>query len=264
MANIIADINQKGGVGKTTIAINLAAALGRSGAPVLVIDLDPQGHLTEGVGLKELYEVEGPSLYQGLLTPGVSLGDLVKSTPHDVFDLIPSHYQMMLAESSLVNARGRENRLTNLLEGLGDLYEWVIIDSPPNLGVLTDNAIAASRQLIVPVQAEQTSVRAMELLSDQIAAIEQELKFKVEILAVVPNLVQDSRLARRILGDIRTFLPMTIDFEFPKRVVLQEAYDQGRSMFTYEPTDRSKKQDAAELQELYIRLATIIEEKVKA
>ena len=264
MAHIIADINQKGGVGKTTIAINLAAALGRNGASVLLIDLDPQGHLTEGVGLKELYEDAGTSLYQGLTKTGISLGELVKSVPHEVYDLIPSNYQMMLAESSLVNARGREYKLTNLLEGLGDLYDWVIIDSPPNLGVLTDNAITAARQLVVPVQAEQTSVRAMELLSDQIAAIEQELKFKVEILAVVPNLVQDSRLARRILGDIRTFLPMTVDFAFPKRVILQEAYEQGRSMFTYEPTDRSKKEDAAELKELYIRLATLVEEKVQA
>lgn len=262
--HIIAVCNQKGGVGKTEIAIHLTAALARlhMDKNCLLVDLDPQGHATEGVGLKELYDKQGLTLFEGLTQTGIDVSALLHPVPDERFYLLPSHFRMMLVESTLNDARirRREYRLEGLLEAFAEAFDWVIIDCPPNLGLLTDNAIVASRRLVVPVQAEQTSVRALELLLDQIESLERELRFSVEILTLVPNLVQDSRLARRILGGMRTNLPIT-EFSLPKRVVLQEAYEAGRTIFTYE-VERAKREDAQELQGLFRQLAQLITERV--
>jgi chromosome partitioning protein len=263
-SKVLAIANQKGGVGKTEIAIHLAAALSRTDpdANVLLVDLDPQGHTTEGVGLKELYDKQEVSLFDGLTKMGVDVASLVHAVPNERFFIVPGHYNMMLVESALNDSRmrRREYRLSDLLTEMDDAFDWVIIDCPPNLGLFTDNAIIAARRLVVPVQAEQTSVRALELLLDQIQSLEQELKFSIEIITLVPNLVQDSLLARRILSTMRQNLPIT-DFSFPKRVVLQEAYEAGRTIYTYEP-DRSKRNDALELQALYTKLAEIVKERI--
>jgi chromosome partitioning protein len=264
LSKVIAIANQKGGVGKTEIAIHLAAALARSNPNenVCLIDLDPQGHATEGVGLKELYDKQGLSIFDGLTTADVDVASLIHEVPNESFFLLPGHYRMMVIESALNDSRmrRREYRLADLLEEMAAAFEWVVIDCPPNLGLLTDNAIIAVRHLVVPVQAEQTSVRALELLLDQIESLERELKISVEIITLVPNLVQDSLLARRILGGMRGNLPVT-DFSFPKRVVLQEAYEAGRTIYTYEP-DRSKRSDALELQSLSTQLAEIVKERM--
>ncbi len=263
MTTIYAIVNQKGGVGKTEIAIHLAASLSRTNPTdnTLLVDLDPQGHATEGVGQKILYDKPAPTLFEGLTKQGVAVGSLFHRVPGENFYLLPSHYLMMVVESTLNDprTRRREYRLADLLDQMTDAFDWIVIDCPPNLGLLTDNAMIASGRLIVPVQAEQTSVRALELLLDQIESLERELKIKIEILTLVPNLVQDSKLARRILAGMRHNLPIT-DFEFPKRVVLQEAYEAGQTIFTFEP-DRSKKQDAIELQALYLQLAHLVKEK---
>jgi len=264
MSTVIAVANQKGGVGKTEIAIHLAAALARMNERenVLLVDLDPQGHATEGVGLKELYDASGLSLYDGLTKSGVDVTALLHEVPHERFFLLPGHFNMMLVESALNDSRmrRREYRLSDLLDELSSAFDWIVIDCPPNLGLLTDNAIIAARRLIVPVQAEQTSVRALELLLDQVESLERELKINVDIVTLVPNLVQDSLLARRILDSMRKNLTVT-DFNFPKRVILQEAYAAGRTIYTYEP-DRSKREDVQELQALYTRLAETVKERI--
>jgi len=265
VSTIIAICNQKGGVGKTEIAIHLAAALARTNFDenVGLVDLDPQGHATEGVGLRELYDKQGVTLFDGLTQYDVAIPALIHEVPHESFYLIPSHYKMMLVESALndTRMRRREYRLSDLLDGMSGAFDWIIIDCPPNLGLLTDNALIASRRLVVPVQAEQTSVRALELLLDQVESLERELKFSVAILTLVPNLVQDSLLARRILDGMRHNLPIT-DFSFPKRVVLQEAYAAGRTIYTYEPDRPDKRKDILELQELFTQLAEVVKERI--
>lgn len=267
MSTVIAVCNQKGGVGKTEIAIHLTAALARTNfnENVGLVDLDPQGHATEGVGLRELYDKSGITLYDGLTQYDVAIPALIHEVPHESFYLIPSHFKMMLVESALndTRMRRREYRLSDLLDGMSGAFDWIIIDCPPNLGLLTDNAIIASRRLVVPVQAEQTSVRALELLLDQIESLEKELKFDVDILTLVPNLVQDSLLARRILSGMRKNLSVT-DFAFPKRVVLQEAYEAGRTIYTYEPDRPDKKKDILELQRLFTQLAEVVKERIAA
>jgi len=156
---------------------------------------------------------------------------LIRKVPHEKFDLITSNYQMALIVQKLFMTRNREHKLRELLETISKEYDFVLIDCPPNLGNLTDNALNAARRVVVPIQAETSSVRALDFLFDQIESVEQGLKIKIDVLAVVPNLVQDSALSRRILADLRSGIPVVIPFEIKKRVVLQETYDQGRSIF---------------------------------
>ena len=161
--HIIAICNQKGGVGKTTLTINLGAALSSLEHSVLMVDLDPQGHLTEGVGLRELYDRENPSLFDQLIQGKGRASDLIVHPTNESFAVIPTNYEMMLAEQSLFMARNREHKLKNLLASLEGQFEYVLIDCPPTLGNLTDNAINAAQKVVVPVQAESTSIRALEL-----------------------------------------------------------------------------------------------------
>src|SRR5215213_5897260 len=175
MTHIAAICNQKGGVGKTALAINLGAALAEEGKKVCLIDLDPQGHLTEGGGMKHLYLQEGNNLYKALTDHKGETQKLIHPVPHEKFDIIPSNYEMMLAEQTLFMTRNREHKLRALLAEITG-YDWILTDCPPNLGNLTDNALNAARLVIIPIQAETTSVRALDLLFDQIESIEQGLK----------------------------------------------------------------------------------------
>src|SRR3954462_8181002 len=172
-------VTKKGAVGKTALTINLGAALAEEGKKVCLIDLDPQGHLTEGVGMKHLYLQEGNNLYKALTDHNDETQKLIHHVPHEKFDIIPSNYEMMLAEQTLFMTRNREHKLRALLSEVSG-YDWILIDCPPNLGNLTDNALNASRLVIIPIQAETTSVRALDLLFDQIESIEQGLKIKIQ------------------------------------------------------------------------------------
>jgi len=244
MMNIAAVCIQKGGVGKTTLTINLGGALAAAGQRVLLIDLDPQGHLTEGVGMAELYLRDEPSLYQCLIAnKGGKLSELIHRHSKDRFSVIPATYQLMLAEQALFMARNREHKLRALLSELHDQFDWVLIDCPPALGNLTDNALNAARQAIIPIQAEATSVRALELLFDQIESIERGLNVEIRVLAVIPNLVQDSVISKRIL--------------------LQEVWAQGCSIFAFEPASSTQAHGKEEIVELYRQLAEQIMAKVQ-
>jgi chromosome partitioning protein len=267
MTQIAAICNQKGGVGKTTLTINLGAALADLGQHVLLIDLDPQGHLTEGVGLQEAYLGGTPSIYDCLVetkgNKGTKIEDLIHENKAEGFAVIPATYQLMLAEQALFMARNREHKLKSLLATLNDRYDWILIDCPPALGNLTDNALNAARQVVIPIQAEQTSVRALELLFDQIESIERGLGIHIRVLAVVPNLVQDSALSKRILAQIKKSISEVTPFELRKRVMLQEAWSSGKSIFTYQPATTTQLQTRSELTELYRQLAQFVMEQAR-
>jgi chromosome partitioning protein len=251
-------LQPKGGSWQDGLTINLGAALAEQGKNVLLIDLDPQGHLTEGVGVKDLYLEERHNLYEALTDHKNQQSALIRPIPHEKFHLIPSNYQMALIEQKLFMTRNREHKLRELLEEISKEYDFVLVDCPPNLGNLTDNALNAARKVVVPIQAETSSLRALDLLFDQIESVEHGLKIKIEVLAVVPNLVQDSALSRRILGGLRESIAVVTPFKIKKRVVLQEAYDQGRSIFSSKPSTSVKEEDAVELRKIYLELATFI------
>lgn len=292
---IYAVLNQKGGVGKSTLAFDLAAALAEDDQKnVLLIDLDPQGHATEGIGLKDLWVRDDlPTLYDALLRlSSIEPQALIHEVPGEKFFAIPSNFQMMELDKDLTGVRSRETRLLDLVTLLRGAFDVIVIDSPSYFGNLTDNLIRAvgipvdgeqrpllQREqgsgkltplavsqllsgLVVPIQAEQTSVRASELLFNQIRVVETELKIAVHQLAIVPNLVQKSDLAARILRDFRESLGEAMPpLEIPKRIVFQEAYELGRSIFTFQPKDTRKLPDVLEMRQRYLKLASFLYER---
>ena len=266
MTHTIAICNQKGGAGKTTLTINLGAALADLGQRVLLVDLDPQGHMTEGVGLQECYLNAQLTLYDALTSKeAVPLAALIqrRTKAAEPFAVIPSTYQLMLVEQALYMARNREHKLKTLLSQLDNQYDYVLLDCPPMLGNLTDNALNAARQVIIPIQAEATSVRALELLFDQIESVERGLNIQIQVLGVVPNMVQDSAMAKKILHDLRASVPMLAPFELRKRVILQVAWAAGCSIFAYHPTSSADEKTKREVVELYRGLGRFVMEQAE-
>lgn len=286
MVRVYAITNQKGGVGKTKFGINLAAWLASvkyvdnstvQGSPkrkVIYIDEDPQGHGTKGLGLRSAYFEARDSLYDllvpRLVLPGqerhdVDLEKILIKPPTEDFFMIISHIKMVMAEQDLVSVRGREYRLKALVDLLvqmfGDELD-IIIDCPPNLGILTDNAILATigrGGIIIPILADKESIEALDLLLAQIESLEKALSVTVNKIAIVPNMVQDSKFARGVLTNVRASIPITLAFNAPKRVVVQEANGEGRSLFKYEPKESSKRKDVLEMREYYGRVMQEIE-----
>ncbi len=264
MTHTVAITNQKGGVGKTTLTTNLGAAFAHRGARVLMIDFDPQGHLTTGIGKRDIYDNREDTLFQVITGKDLAaINTLIRHHETENFDFIPANADLFLAERELDRARNREYKLRNLLEMIVTPYDWIFIDCPPDLGALTDNAINAARNVIVPVQAEGTSTWALELLLDQIETIERELRIQVEILAIIPNLVQTSTMGREILAELRRDVPGVAPFEMPKRVILGEAWRSGRSIFAYQPQSSDKRHEKESVMQMYSKLAEYVDSRVE-
>jgi chromosome partitioning protein len=234
----IAITNQKGGVGKTTIAAHLAAGLVQHDHEVLAIDLDPQGYLMAHYGLREdHYRKEADNLALHLVDESDgTFDDLIVSTEEGV-DLIPSNYDMRGVTDALHNARNRERRLESLLSDLSDdAYDFIIIDSPPNLGVLTDNAILATQRVLIPIQAEDSSLDALDMALDEIDEIESAFGIDVEILGIVPNLVPRDGIADSTLETLRStdgLQNLVFPYEIRKRADIKYAMRHGQTLYTY-------------------------------
>lgn len=225
--------NQKGGVGKTTVAINLAGALNERGRDVLFVDLDPQGNATEGLGLLEAYDAEPPTLFDALVDPSaVSLSELVHSHPE--MDVVPSNVDMNAAESTLAGEPDGETRLDDLLAEVETDYDVVVVDCPPNLGLVTDNALLATENVVVPALAEPTSKRSLELLFDYVGALEMDHDVQIEPRALVANRIENTKEADHMLEWFEEALPDVPLFRVRKRVALQRAFADGESVFAVE------------------------------
>lgn len=224
--------NQKGGVGKTTVAINTAGALVELGNDVLLVDLDPQGYLTSGVGMDNAYTADGETLYHALKNPGGhDVDDLTRD--HAEFDVLPASIEMFNLEQELVSAmRGRE-RFEMLFEG-HDTHDFVVVDCPPSLGILTDNALLGCGNLLIPAEAEDTSIRALELLFKQIETLEANYNTRIRERALVVSNV-DYPLDKEQQGMLAWFrdrfdgrMPI---FEVRQRAAIKRAYNDGVSIF---------------------------------
>lgn len=234
---ILAIINQKGGVGKSTTAVNLAAALGALGKEVLLVDLDPQGNATSGYGInkRELDEC----VYNVLLGE-TAVEDVILSCVGEGVDVLPSTISLAGAEVELVNEMARENRLKNALGSLRGRYDFILIDCPPSLGLLTINALVAADKLLVPIQCEFYALEGVTKLLDSMKRVKGILNPSLDIYGIVLTMY-DSRtnLAKQVVEEVQSFFGSAV-FEtlIPRTVKLSEAPSYGQPIIEYAPENK--------------------------
>lgn len=234
---ILAIINQKGGVGKSTTAVNLSAALGAMGKEVLLVDLDPQGNATSGYGIDKR-ALDG-CVYNVLLgeTP---VEEVILSCVAEGVDVLPSTISLAGAEVELVNEMARENRLKSALGSLRGRYDYILIDCPPSLGLLTINALVAADKLLVPIQCEFYALEGVTKLLDSMKRVKSILNPSLDIFGIVLTMY-DSRtnLANQVVNEVRSFFGDEV-FEtlIPRTVKLSEAPSYGQSILEYAPDNK--------------------------
>ncbi|PSP22388.1 chromosome partitioning protein ParA [Halobacteriales archaeon QH_10_65_19] len=228
--------NQKGGVGKTAVAINVAGALDQRGHDVLFVDLDPQGNATENLGMRSVYDKEPPSLFDVLSDPEKRdcITDLVLE--HEEMYLLPSNIDMTAVEPELTLSRRSGQQLSLALEHVEDSYDYIIIDCPPFLGNLMDNALFAAQNTLIPALAETTSKRAFELLFDHISAIEKDYAIQIRDRGVVTNRIDVRKTqAQDMVEWIEDAFDDTPVWRVRERAAMQRALTNGGSLFVEEP-----------------------------
>lgn len=234
---ILAIINQKGGVGKSTTAVNLAAALGAADKEVLLVDLDPQGNATSGYGIDK--RDIGQCVYNVLLgeTP---VEDVILANVGKGVDVLPSTISLAGAEVELVNEMARENRLKNALGSLRGRYDYILIDCPPSLGLLTINALVAADKLLIPIQCEFYALEGVTKLLDSMKRVKSVLNPSLDIYGIVLTMY-DSRtnLSKQVVDEVRSFFGDTV-FKtlIPRTVKLSEAPSYGQPIIEYAPENK--------------------------
>ena len=234
---ILAIINQKGGVGKSTTAVNLAAALGAMNKEVLLVDLDPQGNATSGYGIDKR-ELDG-CVYDALLgeTP---VEEVILACVGKGVDVLPSTINLAGAEVELVNEMARENRLKSASGSLRGRYDYILIDCPPSLGLLTINALVAADKLLVPIQCEFYALEGVTKLLDSMNRVKKMLNPSLDIFGIVMTMY-DSRtnLSNQVVNEVRSFFGKTV-FEtmIPRTVKLSEAPSYGQPIIEYAPDNK--------------------------
>lgn len=237
MGRVIAVANQKGGVGKTTTAINLAAALALEGHPTLLVDLDPQGSATTGVGVRP-GTGEG-TIYQALLG-GQAMTEIVRPTAIERLDIAPATRDLVGAEIELVTQLARENRLNDALVTVRGRYSFIIIDCPPSLSLLTVNALRAADGVLVPLQCEYYALEGLTALLDTIGRVRDALNPALALEGLLLTMFDGrNSLARQVQDEVRThFGDQVFRAVIPRNVRVSESPSHGMPVLTYDPTSR--------------------------
>jgi chromosome partitioning protein len=246
VSRIIAITNQKGGVGKTTTAINLGAALAVSDVKVLLIDADPQGNSTSGLGVQK---TQGLATIYDVLVDGKAVEQAICQTSMEGLDILPADKNLIGVNLQLVNVDGRESILSRQLQNVRDKYQFILIDCPPALDLLTLNALMAADSVLIPIQCEFFALEGVSELMDTIERIRESFSHPLRREGILLTMYDDrTNLTRQVAADLREFFGDDVfKTVIPRNVRLAEAPSHGKSILSYDPGSRGS--------EAYIQLA---------
>lgn len=240
MGKVIAVVNQKGGVGKTTTSVNLSAYLAHLGKQVLLVDVDPQANATSGLGLDHRALEFG--IYEALIGKK-SIHEVVKRTVQSGLKVAPATIALAGAGVELVNLDNREFRLNSILDEVKDEFDYIIIDGPPSLGLLTINSLVAADEVLIPIQSEYFALEGLSQLLETISLVQNNLKPNLGIMgAVITMFDRRNKLSESVMEELYKYFPNRIFRSvIPRSVRLAEAPSYGRSILHYDPKSKGGK-----------------------